>query len=143
MRFKNAFSLVELLGVVAIIALLANVALISTRGSVAGSQEALIKRQVQSLNSAYQSYIASGGGAPASNDGSRPAMKADAVTMLRILMQPFDTRSYGIVGPFMPADSELWVSNEGGNEVIGKPVLSTTNYIGFNGVYGFSFLGPD
>ena len=44
-----AFTLVELLGVVAIIALLANIAVISTKGSVGASQEAVIKRQVQTV----------------------------------------------------------------------------------------------
>ena len=57
----KGFTLVELLGVVAIIAVLATVSITSISGAIQGGREAAAKRQIQTLNSAYQNYLAAGG----------------------------------------------------------------------------------
>ena len=103
----------------------------------------LIRTLLKTLNSAYQSYLASGGTTPDFNDGSRGAMKADAVAITRILMEPFDTKGIGIIGPYMPRDTGDWITTIGGEEVISRKVLGVDNFIGFNGGNGFSFLGHD
>lgn len=58
---SKGFTLVELLGVVAIIAILAGIAITGINGAISGSREAAQKRQVQTLNSAYSQFTAAGG----------------------------------------------------------------------------------
>jgi len=58
---SKGFTLVELLGVVAIIAILAGIAITGINGALAGSREAAQKREIQILNSAYAQWSAAGG----------------------------------------------------------------------------------
>lgn len=58
---QGGFTLVELLGVIAIIALMATVVISSIQGAVDTARASAAARQIQILNSAYQTYIASGG----------------------------------------------------------------------------------
>lgn len=56
-----AFTLVELLGVIAIIATLSSVVVASIQGSLSASREAAQQRQIQTLNSALAQWEAAGG----------------------------------------------------------------------------------
>jgi prepilin-type N-terminal cleavage/methylation domain-containing protein len=157
---KNAFTLVELLGVIAIIALLANIALVSVQGTLGASQEGSIKREVQVLNSAYQSFIAAGGDMrlsfsdpnlnsagqdltgddAAASSGGRAEKKKLAPVALEILMKPWNTNAYGVVGPFLPETSgSVWLN--GG--FMSKDVLGAPHFIGFELDRGFSYLGAE
>jgi len=150
----NGFTLVELLGVIAIIALLANVVLMSIQGSLGASQEALIKRQVQTMNSGYQSFIASGGDMrkvfadegktsddEAAGMGSRDKKKELAPIAVEVLMQPWDTKTFGVVGPFLPEDpTRDWFDSAG---FISQDVLKVPQYIGFVSGSGFEYMGAD
>jgi prepilin-type N-terminal cleavage/methylation domain-containing protein len=159
-RQKFAFTLVELLGVIAIIALLANIALMSVQGTLGASQEGAIKREVQVLNSAYQNFIAAGGdmrlafGDPnlnsagqdltsddsAASAGGRAEKKKLAPIALEILMKPWNTNAYGVVGPFLPETSRnIWLN--GG--FLSKDVLGAPHFIGFELDRGFSYLGGE
>lgn len=159
-RQKSAFTLVELLGVIAILALLANIVLVSVQGALGGSQEGAIKREVQVLNSAYQSFIAAGGDMrmsfsdpnlnstgqdlttqdSAASSGGRTEKKVLAPIALEVLMKPWNTNAYGIVGPFLPETSgNIWLN--GG--FLNKDVLGVPHFIGFELDRGFSYLGAD
>ena len=92
MNKTKGFTLVELLGVVAIIAVLATVSITSISGAVQGGRVAASNRQIQTLNSAYQNYLAAGGVAAGNSAG-------DVITELqsRITLPASNQQ----VGPFL------------------------------------------
>jgi len=60
-RNVRGFTLTELLGVVAVIAILAAIVISSVRGTLRASQESVLKGNLQRLNSAVQNYKSAGG----------------------------------------------------------------------------------
>lgn len=86
----RGYSLVELLGVVAIISILAAIAILGVGLTRCALLESAVSRQVQSLNSAYQSYISVGG--PTSPD-------------MAVVLQSLHVK-YNNVGPFLPSETD-------------------------------------
>jgi prepilin-type N-terminal cleavage/methylation domain-containing protein len=97
----KGFTLVELLGVVAIIAVLATVSITSISGAVQGGRVASSKRQIQSLNSAYQNYMAAGGTMPFAIMGNDQVAAGTAIDFL--LTKVTLPESNQQVGPFLLA----------------------------------------
>jgi type II secretory pathway pseudopilin PulG len=60
-RSVRAFTLVEMLGVIAIIATLGTVSIISIKDAVQAGQKAAVQREVQTLNTALQNFKSAGG----------------------------------------------------------------------------------
>jgi type II secretory pathway pseudopilin PulG len=58
---KHAFSLVEILGAVAVLATLATVSIISIKDTVQASQRSAAQRELQKLNTALQNFKSAGG----------------------------------------------------------------------------------
>ena len=117
----KGFTLVELLGVVAIIAVLATVSITSISGAIQGGREASAKRQIQTLNSAYQNFLAAG--------GVKPANKAAAYTALQGNVQLTPSTA---VGPFLLTAPDDNVKSSSGANV---PVT-------FDNLTGFGPLNP-
>jgi type II secretory pathway pseudopilin PulG len=61
----RAFSLVEVLGAVAVLATLAAVSIVSIKDTVQAGQKASAQREIQALNAALQSFKSAGGVIPA------------------------------------------------------------------------------
>jgi prepilin-type N-terminal cleavage/methylation domain-containing protein len=104
----KGFTLVELLGVVAIIAVLATVSITSISGAVQGGRVASSKRQIQSLNSAYQNYLAAGGSA----QGATVTSAFDA--LVNKVQLPESTQE---VGPFLLSRPLTTVKSASGGDV--------------------------
>lgn len=104
----KGFTLVELLGVVAIIAVLATVSITSISGAIQGGREAAAKRQIQTLNSAYQNYLAAGGVA-AGNTASAVITELTSTVTL-----PGSSQT---VGPFLLSNPGANVLNKSGANV--------------------------
>jgi len=136
----KAFTLLELLGCLAVILVLASVVIQSTRGSITASQEGSVRRQAQVLNAAYQNYIAAGGALSTLTAEDRDSMKTQARTAVTTLLGTITT-SYGVVGPFLPqSPTDNWYI---GTDYMGGAVGTTTQYIGFSAGTGFRYLGAD
>lgn len=90
----KGFTLVELLGVVAIIAVLATVSITSISGAVQGGRVAASNRQIQTLNSAYQNYLAAGG-------STAETSAANVMTVLQARINL--PASNQLIGPFLLA----------------------------------------
>jgi prepilin-type N-terminal cleavage/methylation domain-containing protein len=58
---KRAFTLVEILGAVAVLAVLAGLATLSIRDSVVAGQKAAMQRELQTLNTSLQNFKSAGG----------------------------------------------------------------------------------
>jgi len=106
----KGFTLVELLGVVAIIAVLATVSITSISGAVQGGRVASSKRQIQSLNSAYQNFLAAGGTVPTGTTDT--AVVFNALTNVVKLPESNQT-----VGPFLLSAPAGSVNDKNGNPV--------------------------
>ena len=104
----KGFTLVELLGVVAIIAVLATVSITSISGAIQGGREASAKRQIQTLNSAYQNYLAAGGSA------TGQTLTSINTALQAALPLPNSSQS---VGPFLTAPFATTVLNADGDPV--------------------------
>jgi prepilin-type N-terminal cleavage/methylation domain-containing protein len=104
----KGFTLVELLGVVAIIAVLATVSITSISGAIQGARESASKRQIQTLNSAYQNYLAAGGVAAGNSATAVITELTSTVTL------PGSTQT---VGPFLLSNPGANVLNKAGNNV--------------------------
>lgn len=130
--------MVELLGVVAIIAVLSTIAIAGVMGSVNAAHFGSYNREIQVLNTSYQSYIAAGGNLPPYTALDRASRKDNAKLAVNLLLDPLTT-PYGVVGPFVTqAPTDWYIGNYMGGEVAG-----VTKYIGFDAVYGFRDVGPD
>lgn len=148
---ESGFTLVELLGVVAIIAVLAVVAVTSINGSIRAGRESAANRQLQTLNSAYQSYLAAGGSVPAPGTwaGNVVIRLGNTINVAGI---PF--------GPFLPNGANLFFTRANGatgNIVFiwnagfifpppplplqGGPTIPTSPPFGGGGVLGGGGLG--
>lgn len=73
---KGGFTLVELLAVIAIIAVLAGVVIASIGNATTAAQDASVSRQEQVLNSALQNHIAAGGAAATDVNNTLAALTA-------------------------------------------------------------------
>lgn len=91
----KGFTLVELLAVVAIIAVLASVIISAVGNSTQAAEMASVRRQLQTLNSAWQQYKAAGGTTPPGNDGEVLEPLLDALTSDAVIP------ATGIRGPFL------------------------------------------
>ena len=107
-KLNKGFTLVELLGVVAIIAVLATVSITSISGAIQGGREASSKRQIQTLNSAYQNYLAAGGVASGTNAAAVITELTNTITL------PNSTQT---VGPFLLSNPGANVLNKAGANV--------------------------
>lgn len=108
MNKTKGFTLVELLGVVAIIAVLATVSITSISGAVQGGRVASSKRQIQSLNSAYQNYLAAGGASQGGTVSSAFTALIGKVTLPESNQQ---------VGPFLLSTPLTTVKAADGSDV--------------------------
>lgn len=108
MNKTKGFTLVELLGVVAIIAVLATVSITSISGAVQGGRVASSKRQIQSLNSAYQNYLAAGGAGQGTTVTTAFTALVGKVTLPESNQQ---------VGPFLLSTPLETVKNADGSDV--------------------------
>ena len=135
----NGFSLVEILGAVAIIITLASISVSSINGAMTAAREGAYKRQIQMLNSSYQNYIACGGNIPNMYSNDRTVKKAQAKPATELLLVELPT-PYGNVGPFLPqTPTDTWYV--GAN--MGGQIAGVTKYIGFDSALGFQDLGAD
>lgn len=95
MNCKRAFTLVELLGCVAVIVVLAAIAIPTVQNMVVESQRHALKAELQRLNSAAQQYVGAGGVLPNTTNGAINALKTPI------------TFGGGTLGPFLSGDPEL------------------------------------
>jgi len=123
MNKTKGFTLVELLGVVAIIAVLATVSITSISGAVQGGRVASSKRQIQSLNSAYQNYLAAGG-------ADQGASVSDAFVALTNKVRLPESNQE--IGPFLLSTPPTTVNDKNGNPV----------NLSFNRDTGFNIVAP-
>lgn len=101
---KAGFTLVELLAVVAIIAVLAGVVIAAMGNATSRAKLTAMQRQEQVLNSAYQTFVA-GGGMPFDNS-------ATVGEVLNSLLAN-DMLSYGVRGPFLTEVPQMTLPGEG------------------------------
>ena len=139
----SGLTLLELLGTIVVIAIIASVAITAIGNSINGSKEGAVRRQAQIFASGYQGYISAGGGfIDVTVTGNEwEDMKNNALTAATALTSPLTT-PYGVVGPFAPAEavSEWTLPN---TSLMGKYANGVPHYIGFSPVTGFQYLGPE
>ena len=102
----GGFTLVELLAVVAIIAVLTAVVVNSIGNAIQASEQAAINRQVQVLNSAYQSYMAAGG-APVANVTDVVAALQSNAELVSGITSPFILNAPPTTMPLSGVDQTL------------------------------------
>lgn len=135
---RGGFTMVELLGVVAIIALLSTIAITSLQGGLNAARSGAYNREIQILNTSYQTYIAAGGNLPPYTSNNRSEKKDNSKLAVSLLIVPLNT-PFGVVGPFVTQEPTNWYLGD----YMGSTIASETRYIGFDPALGFQDIGAD
>lgn len=114
---QRGFSLVEMLGVVACIAVLATVAMVSTKDAVTAGRTSALQRELQGLNTALVNFQSAGGMIPSNAD-----VKAAVQSLI------VGTQLDG--GTFKPLTAEPQFY---------RPLQGTTYFLSYDPVSGFSY----